>query len=244
MRPSGSLDTQVIPDSGTLGFVLYGDSHAGQYFPAATARFGPGALVSENGCLSADGVMNWDFRSAKGRICKALPDTLVELVQARKIPTVIWAQRWDRELYDSASGKPLGRSTDASLPAMLAAISRTIARLPVGTRVIIIGNSPTAWAAGEQMQGGWLRCRAYRNVTCADSYPAARAEGREVTAKLRAFAARDPRLTFIDAAAPLCDGTRCWLIQNGRLNYWDGSHMTPTAAARVIAQIDPAPILP
>jgi len=56
----------------------------------------------------------------------------------------------------------------------------------------------------------------------------------------RQLAARDPRVTYIDAAAPLCRAGRCLLIQDGKLNYWDGSHMTRAAAGRVMAQIDPA----
>ncbi len=244
LRPKGALDNEVIPATGTLGFVLYGDSHAGQYFPAATGRLGLGALVSENGCLAADGIANRDRTTAKGRVCHALPDRLVTLVRDRGIGTVIWAQRWDRQLYDSATGKMLGRSSDTAAPTLLAAISRTMARLPAETRVILIGNSPTAWAAGPEMQEGWLRCRAFRNIPCPTSYPAALAEGREVNAMLRRFAARYPHVTYIDAAAPLCRAGRCLLVQDGTLNYWDGSHMTRTAAGRVVAQIDPALILP
>jgi peptidoglycan/LPS O-acetylase OafA/YrhL len=244
LRPQGALDPQVIPPSGAISFVLFGDSHAGQYFQAATGRFGAGALLSQSACLSADGVSNWEAGIAKGDACHATTDALIALVQERRIKTVIWAQRWDRELYDTASGAALGRSSDKAAPALLAAITRTIGRLPPGTRVILLGNSPTTWAAGPHMQDGWLRCRAYRNVACPESYPADMAEGREVNALLSAFAARDPRLTYVDAAAPLCRNGRCLLVQDGKLNYWDGSHMTRAAAGRVIAQIDPALILP
>lgn len=244
LRPQGALDPQVIPPSGAIGFVLFGDSHAGQYFQAATGRFGAGALLSQSACLSADGVSNWEAGTTKGDACHATTDALIALVQERGIKTVIWAQRWDRELYDTTSGAALGRSSDKAAPALLAAITRTIGRLPPGTRVILLGNSPTAWAAGPHMQDGWLRCRAYRNVACPESYPADKAEGREVNALLNAFAARDPRVTYVDAAAPLCRNGRCLLVQDGKLNYWDGSHMTRAAAGRVIAQIDPALILP
>lgn len=240
LRPKGALDTEVITQSGPIGFVLYGDSHAGQYYPAATGRFGSGALLTENGCLSADGVSNWQSGSAKGEACNALPDRLVELVQERGITTVIWAQRWDRELYDTDTDTAIGRSTDRAAPALLAAVTRTIDRLPRGTRVILVGSSPTAWAAGPLMQHGWLRCQAFRNATCPESYPASLAEGREANPHLRQLAARDPRVTYIDAAAPLCRAGRCLLIQDGKLNYWDGSHMTRAAAGRVMAQIDPA----
>lgn len=113
-------------------------------------------------------------------------------------------------------------------------------RLPAGTRVIVIGNSPTGWAAGPELESGWLRCRAYRNALCPASYPERLAEGRKLNPHLRALAAADPRVTYVDAAAPLCSAGRCWQVQDGQLNYWDGSHMTIGAAARVLAQIDPA----
>lgn len=240
LRPRGALAMEAMPESGTPGFILYGDSHAGQYYPAATGRFGSGALLSRSACFAADGLSNHDRPSAEGTACNALPDRLMALVRSRNIGTVIWAQRWDRELFDARSGAPLDRSGEGGGRVLLDGIRRTIDRLPSGTRVILIGNSPTAWAAGPVMQEGWLRCRAYRNVTCPHSYPASLAEGRAVNSLLRAFAAGDPRVTYIDAAAPLCSGGRCWLIQDGTLNYWDGSHMTRAAAGRVIAQIDRA----
>ena len=81
-------------------------------------------------------------------------------------------------------------------------------------------------------------------MTCPDSYPRAKAEGRKVNAMLRAFAARDPRFTYVDAHGPLCSQDRCWLVQDGRLNYWDGSHMTNAAARRVMGAIDPAQAQP
>jgi len=248
LRPVGVFDAEVIPASGPLGFVLFGDSHAGQYFTAATDRFGAGALLSASGCLSAGGVTNWDTTGAEQRACTAMPARLAELVQQRGIDTVIWAQRWDRELFDAASGTALGSSSGAAAPALVSAIKRTIDSLPPGTRVVLVGNSPTALAAGPVMEGGWLRCRAWIGQTCPDSYPATLAEGRAVNPHLRALAEHDPRITYVDAAASLCNSARCWLIQNGRLNYWDGSHLTRAAAARVIGQISladlalPAPL--
>lgn len=250
LRSPEALDTEVIPAGGAIGFVLFGDSHAAQYFQAATGRFGAGALLSDNGCLAAVGLSNHPPGSAKQRPCAALPDRLVTLIRQRGVPTVIWAQRWDRVLFDSASGAQLGRSAAEAAPALLAAIQRTIARLPQGTRVILVGNAPTAWVAGDHMLGGWLRCQAYRNIACAPDYPASLAEGRAVNVHLRAFATRHPGIVYVDASAPLCPGGRCLIMQEGRLNYWDGSHLTRAGANRVIATFDaalvgsPAPVLP
>lgn len=242
LMPEGIWTPVAIPAQGPLPYVLYGDSHAGQYRTAISARFGKGALLTENGCLAADGLSNWEPDSAKGDNCIAMPDALVETVKARKIATVIWAQRWDRLLFDAGTGAKLGESGKRAAPLLIAAIERTIARLPRGTQVVIIGNSPTAWAAGPLMQQGWGRCRAYANVACPSDYPAQKAEGRTISAALAAFAARHPQVTFVDAQAPLCRAGRCLLLQEGKLNYWDGSHMTLAAATRVVSTMPALPL--
>lgn len=240
LLPESAHKNNAIPSKSPIEYVLYGDSHAGQYYAAAHARFGEGALLSENGCLAAEGLSSWPAGSPKARACAAMPDRLTALVTERRIPTVIWAQRWDRPLFASDTGTPLGSSSAGAGPALLAAMERTIARLPQGTRVIVLGNSPTAWAAGAPMEHGWLRCEAYRNIVCRPDYPARRAEGRIVNANLEAFAARHPQVRFIDVAPALCNPHRCHIVQNGTLNYWDGSHMTLAASTRVMALIDPA----
>lgn len=250
LRPQGALDTVVIPPHGAIGFVLFGDSHAGQYYQAATGRFGAGALLSENGCLAAGDLTNHLPGSPKHAACAAMPGRLAALVRERGIGTVVWAQRWDRHLFDRASGQSVGRSSAGGAPAFLAAIERTIASLPRGTRVILVGNSPTAWAAGEHLMEGWLRCRAYRNIACAPDYPASLAEGRAANVHLRNLATRRADIAYVDAAAPLCPDGRCLILQDGGLNYWDGSHLTRAGAGRVIATFDPAlvakspPVLP
>lgn len=234
--------TQVsVPDRGPLRYILYGDSHAGQYRAAISARFGTAALLTENGCLAAGGLSNWEPGTAEGDNCNAMPDALVETVTARKVPVVIWAQRWDRLLFDSASGAELGESGKTAAPLLIAAIERTIARLPRETQVVIMGASPTAWAAGALVQQGWIRCRAYVNVACPSDYPADKAEGRSISAALAAFAARHPQVTYVDAQAPLCRAGRCLLLQDGALNYWDGSHMTLAAATRVVSTMPDLP---
>ncbi|MEQ5786408.1 acyltransferase [Erythrobacter sp. NFXS35] len=244
VRPPNASVQVIQPSQEPLHFVLYGDSHAAQYYDAAAARFGPGALLSGSGCFAAGGYSNQEPGHPAGDICQAQPDRLSRLVRQREIRTVIWAQRWERRLYAPQTATPLGMTFGAGASYLRQAMERHADSLPAGTRVIIIGNSPTAWAAGDLLESGWLRCRAWRNVACPNSYPEARAEGRTVNAVLRAFAAADPRFSYVDAQAPLCERGRCLLLQEGMLNYWDGSHMTAAAAARVMATIDPALIAP
>ena len=240
LRPPGATAEIIVPGEAPLAFVLYGDSHAGQYHAAATARFGPGALVSAFGCLSAGGLASRPPGHPKEAACRALPAKLEDVVRTRGVRSVIWAQRWERWLYRADASEPLGTTYGAGQPHLLRALEQFAARLPAGTEIILIGSAPTPQAAGPLLERGWLRCRAFVNAACPDSFPEALAEGRAVNAALAAFAARHPRFTYVDAAAPLCPDARCLLVQDGRLNHWDASHLSRTAAARVMAQIDPA----
>ncbi|MFC3101126.1 acyltransferase family protein [Altererythrobacter lauratis] len=233
-RPAHFNQPLAIPDGASLPFILYGDSHAGQYYPAFVERLGNGALLSENGCLSAPGVNGWPDQPA----CARHVDRLVELATERQPPLVIWAQRWERELFDSATGQSLGALADRDGAELFAAIDRLLSRLPPQTRLVLVGNSPTAWAAGDAMYGGWLRCRAYLNAHCPDAYPAAMAEGRAESRLLAAYAARNPRVVYLDAAAPLCPDGRCIIREDETLLYWDGSHLTVAAARRVVNSLD------
>jgi hypothetical protein len=241
LKPPRANVPVIIPPQGKLAFVLYGDSHASQYYDALTQRFGPGALISQSGCLAADNLRNnppgWKYTAD----CNALPGQLASVLRDRGVRTVIWAQRWERDLFPVGSATWTGSTTeDAGAAALLAAIKRARAQMPEGTRIILMGNSPTAWAAGERFGQGWLRCRAAINTDCPASYPEAQAEGRGISARLKDLAAITPGFAYVDPKSALCSAGQCWFVQDGTLNYWDGSHMTLSAARRVAATIDPA----
>ena len=241
LKPALAHVPVIIPARGELAFVLYGDSHAAQYYPALAERFGPGALVSQSNCLAAADLRNNPSDWTYSANCDALPGQLAGVLQDRGVRTVIWAQRWERTLYREGSGEAIGSTTDPRGAALLfAALRRAQAQMPKGTRVLLVGNSPTAWAAGERFSEGWLRCRAALNTDCPMGYPVTLAEGREVSARLKAFAAATPGFAYVDPADSLCGTAQCWFVQDGTLNYWDGSHMTLSAARRVTRSIDPA----
>jgi hypothetical protein len=228
----------VIPAAVQLGFVLYGDSYAAQYHAALQERFGSGALISEPSCLAAEGVSNQPPGAAAAD-CLALPEKLITLVKQRGIRTIFWAQRWEQTLYAPGQPEPLGDTSDRGAPAFLRALERTADRLPEGTTIVLIGNAPAAWVAGPMMEKGWLRCHAYLNTACPDSFPAERAEGRAANTRLRDFARTHARFVYVDAEAPFCQQGRCLLVQGGTLNIWDDSHLTLAGARRVVGSIDP-----
>lgn len=237
-RPLPVPEPIIISPTGPLPFVLYGDSHAMQYHAALTARFGKGALLAKTSCLAAPGLANLRASDPEGSDCRAMPARLMALAKERAVRTIIWAQLWDRMIVEGDSETLVAPDSAAGARAIAAGVARLADQLPQGTRIILIGNTPSAQTAAKPMYDGWLRCRAFRNVDCPTSYPAAKAQGIAINAALRALAARDLRFTYVDAAAPLCPGGRCRVVQDGVLNYWDAHHLTLSGASRVVATID------
>jgi len=237
---SAPFGESYMPGGSALPYVLYGDSHAQQYFPAVLARFGPGALLTASGCMSLPGITNRAGPGDPGAgKCEPLAGDLVALVRTRQVRTVIWAQRWDRFLYDTSTDRTLGQVSLEGRAAFIAGMERMLAALGPQVEVILVGNSPTAWAAGDEMAGGYLRCEAFLNVACPRSYPQSRAEGREASRILQSLAADHPNVRYVDAAAALCRDGRCPIVEGNVLYYKDGSHTTPPAARMVVERIPP-----
>lgn len=237
-RPLPVPEPVVIPPAGPLPYILYGDSHAMQYYAAITDRFGHGALLARTSCLAAPGLANLRAGDAGGPECRAMPARLAALTKERGARTIIWAQLWERMLVTGDSEQLLEPDSPAGTRALEAGILRMADTLPQDTRIVLVANTPTAQAAGEAMFDGWLRCHAFRNANCPDDYPAAQARGYAINTVLSAIAKRDPRFVYFDAAAPLCPEGRCRVVQDGVLNYWDAHHLTRTGARRVIATMD------
>jgi peptidoglycan/LPS O-acetylase OafA/YrhL len=239
LRPDVHDTPQMIPATGPLAFVLFGDSHAAQYNTALTERFGKGALLSFPSCLAAPGVSDMAASEPDAAGCAAMPGRLAELVRARGVRTIVWAQIWDRDLF--AAGSDTRLPLAEGVRRLESGMQRLADRMPAGTRIILIGNVPTAWRSAPQNGAGWLRCRAYRNVACPTDFAAEQAQGTAINARLRDLAARDARFIYVDSAAPLCPGGRCRVVQEGMLNYWDQHHLTTTAARRVVARLPDLP---
>ncbi len=239
LRPALEVSSEIGPDASAVPYVLFGDSHAGQYRAALAARYGAGVLLNHPSCLAAPGISNKLPDAGDYATCRASPERLVTLARQFNVRTVIWAQLWEREMYADGSSTPL--SFEKGVRLLEAGMQAVADRLPAGTRIIIMGNVPTAGVAAPQLDGGWLRCRAYINAVCPTSYPAELAQGIAINARLRALMARDPRFVYVDAAAPLCRAGQCLIIQDGTLNYWDPHHLTYAGARRVVATVPNLP---
>lgn len=234
-RYAGPIETEITaPEGRNLAFLLYGDSHARQYYPALADALGPGVMVAGSGCMALPDMTNRP--PGADEACSHQYETARRFWSDQRIPIVIWAQRWERELYRASDGKRLG-TTPGRPDLFQSQLAAVRANLPKGTLLVLVGNEPTAWASGPQMDRGLLRCRAYRDVECPTSYPAQKAEGRAINPILRGFASRTPGVIYVDAAEPLCPNGRCPILAGNRLYYNDGSHLTPFAAQLVVDQI-------
>lgn len=230
--------TTSIPAAGQpVRYVLYGDSHARQYFSALSQREAQGAMLTNAGCFALPGVTNYSAAMPAATECRAQPDALVRLVRERGIGTVILAHRWERKLFEPGTYRRIGLASAEGRVAFETGLDRLRAALPKGTRIVLIGNVPTAAPAGAAMEGGYLRCLAYLNATCPAAFPAERAEGRLINPILADYAARHEGVSFFDPATVLCEGERCDVVRDGHALYVDHTHLTKAAADAVIAQM-------
>lgn len=238
--PPGRDEGIVIPEgTAPIDLVIYGDSHAWQYYPALKQRFANNAALTVPGCLSLPNAISRDDSSPDTEACARLPRELETLASQRKVATVVWAQRWDRELFERGTLRKAGQSSGDGSASLREGIRQVRASLPASTRLILVGNVPTALAAGSQMDGGYLRCLAYLNVSCPTSFDRRMAEGHRINPLLKKLARELPETAYYDPEEVLCDAQGCALVRQGRSFYSDWSHLTGFAANRVVEQIAP-----
>jgi hypothetical protein len=239
-RFAGDDVDQVVtpPGTGALQFVLYGDSHARQYYRAFSERFGSGALVSGDACLSLPGISDMPLDDPDAARCRTLIDRFTDVVEHRPVRVVVFAHLWDRMLWDAAG------TLDGELPSedarsrFEAGLEQAIARVPGGTRIVIIGHVPAARpASAPAMKDGWLRCGTYLNAGCPTEIERADGEGNPVNRVLAEFAARHPRVVFLDPADVLCGSRVCPILTNGKLVYSDETHVALSAGRRIAARV-------
>ncbi|MBF9152726.1 acyltransferase family protein [Novosphingobium jiangmenense] len=229
--------TEHLPAGAPIRYVLFGDSHARQYFDALTAHSGEGAMLTQAGCFSFPGVTSYSYASKKSADCIGAHAELTKLVRERGIATVIVAQRWERLLFQPPDFRQLGATSSAGWPRLEAALDRLRSSLPKNTRIVLIGNVPTAAAAGPEMEGGYPRCLAYLNTHCPTRFPIKRAEGYRINPLLARYAASRRDVTFFDPQGVLCGSRDCAIIRQGTALYVDNTHLTRLAADIVIARM-------
>jgi peptidoglycan/LPS O-acetylase OafA/YrhL len=207
--------------------VLFGDSHAGHWFPALEAialqRHWKLVVVTKSACTAADGMIYLD----------QLKREFTECVRWRKD-----AWRYTRSLHPAkvvvASTYPsndLLGVTGTQNEAWAAAWQRSIARLSApGTEVFFISDTP--WQAGPVPD--CLSGHLDRPSACVrDRGSAINLPGRR---KLIEDTARAAGARIIDPAPWFCTATRCPSVIGNILVYRDQHHIT-TAYSRLLAPL-------
>ncbi|MFI7547701.1 acyltransferase family protein [Actinoplanes sp. NPDC049599] len=207
--------------------VLFGDSHAGHWFPAleaaALARHWKLVVVTKSACTAADGVI----------YLEQLKREFTECVQWRKE-----AWRYTRSLRPAkvvvASTYPsndLLGVTGTQDQAWAAAWQRSIGRLSApGTEVYFVNDTP--WQAGPAPD--CLSAHMDEPSACArDRRSAINLPGRR---KLIADTVRAAGATVIDPTPWFCTATKCPSVIGNILVYRDMHHVT-TAYSRLLAPV-------
>jgi peptidoglycan/LPS O-acetylase OafA/YrhL len=197
--------------------VLFGDSHAAQWYTAL-------AVLADNGLIrleshTKDGCPPASIEVRRYPQCDVWRDGVVDAITAAK-PALVLLGSYGR--YYTAAHR------DATNAAWRDGLTRTIARFPPQTRVAIIADTPSAEVSRPICLGRFLddapRCAIPRRSAFDDDVR---------RAELDVVAAGHAR--YLDYTRYLCDATRCPAILLGdTLVYFDGNHIT-TAMSRALA---------
>lgn len=201
--------------------VLWGDSHAVNWFPAldrlAHERGWRLLALTKSGCPSLDMPVWNDVLRRDYKECAQWRDRMLHrIVQARPDLVVLanlstgagGAEAWQQGL-----GRMLSRLSAQRLEV---AVMRDTPRVPVDV--------PTC-AARAQWRG--------RDINAACQFPAAdRQPWRDDVAGFEAAAlAQHPRVLRVDMSAAFCSGAVCPVADDGRLRFYDDNHLAPAFAA-------------
>jgi peptidoglycan/LPS O-acetylase OafA/YrhL len=228
------VDTEGVD---TAHFLLYGDSHAKQYYSALVEEFGAGAMIAESACISLPGLVNQYKKQTREREkCVNLSSELLMMVDSNSPPLVIISQRWDKDLFDLQTGLLIGRTADTGFNVFAERFKLFLNQLKT-SKVIIIGNVPAAYVASPAMKKGMVACLAAHNDNCPFSYERKLREGAELNDKLRVITEDYPNVTFYDPANALCDSQKCYIVKDKVLLYSDHAHLTKKGAHIVATKL-------
>ena len=208
--------------------VLFGDSHAGRWFPAIRAAFTgmPVRVISltKSGCRSLESAGLWS--GAENRSCADWRASALD-----------WLTQHPPQLLVLANH--LGRSTGSATASEQhwhdATIS-SVARLPVGVPVAILGETPefdfSPPVCLSRHLNDALACSESRSV----------AVDRADLDGVRT-GATDSGAAFVDLTDWFCDASRCPTVIGSSLVYTDEHHLAATFSAQlggpVFARLDP-----
>lgn len=219
-------------------FVLYGDSHAKQYFNALRGKFGPGSLIAEPACMALPYIVNeYKNHSTTRSNCTEKYNQLISHVVSQRPKRLFIAYSWNKKLVSLGSKKPIGvGGSPEGLKAIARGLSKLVADIPASVDVYVVGNVPGASVANAWMARGYVRCHFYAGSNCVDSYPIALGSAQHLNTFLEGFVSqlKTPRIGFVDPYQSLCTERTCFIRIDGRLVYSDHAHLTRYGSRLVV----------
>jgi peptidoglycan/LPS O-acetylase OafA/YrhL len=196
--------------------VLFGDSHAGRWFPALAAAFDgqPVHLVTltKSGCRSLESEELW--AGARNRSCATWRESAVNWLAENPPELLVLADHVGRSTESAARTEARWRDATAS----------TVARFPAGVPIAILAETPefsfSPPVCLSQNLTNAAECSEDRSVAVNTS----------VIAGVRAGAGL-AGATFVDLTDWFCDTARCPTVIGSSLVYTDEHHLSATFSA-------------
>jgi ABC-type transport system involved in cytochrome bd biosynthesis fused ATPase/permease subunit len=114
--------------------------------------------------------------------------------------------------------------------------------MPKDVKVVIIGNVPAAYVAGQGMRKGFINCLAVNEAVNAESecpltYEKSLRESLWINKLLFKLAKKLDNVNYFDPGTVLCNSDECYVVNNGRLIYSDHAHLTSYGADLVVGHL-------
>jgi peptidoglycan/LPS O-acetylase OafA/YrhL len=215
--------------------VLFGDSHAGQWFPALEAIAGERgwSLVTlvKTGCPSVSVTTMNASLGRPYRECDIWRRNAIERIAALR-PTIVVVA--NARSYRVTAGRAIGRtdSTAFGLAQWRAGLARTLAAVRAsGARVVVLQDTPRLPV---HVPDCLMRNRA-EPARCAGR--AALAIDTVVADEERAVVQGVPGATFASLNGSICDGPACPGARDGIIRYYDTNHLTVRYSASLAPEL-------
>ncbi|MBP1076161.1 peptidoglycan/LPS O-acetylase OafA/YrhL [Microbacterium terrae] len=203
------------PPEAATTVALFGDSHAGRWFPALRAATEGSDVrivsVTKSGCRSIEAAELWD--SPENPSCASWRADAVEWLHEHSPEVIVLADHLGPATDDERDEQHWRGATRAS-----------IQRLPESSRVLVLAETPGQASSPPICLSAHtddaLACATDRDVAVAAGIIAGEEAG-----------ARDAGAAFADPTELLCDAELCPAIIGDTLMYADEHHLTATGSA-------------
>lgn len=223
-------------------YLLVGDSHAKQYYGSLQKKLDRVSMYAHPACLSLPNLVNqYDGQNIQRKDCINFHQKYLDyLDKSPSIKRIFITHRWEKNLYDLSTSRLLGKAREdhEARQVFIDNLLKLISLLPKRVQITVIGDVPSARAAGPNMKKGFIHCKVVVSEgECQLTYPRAMREGIWINTLLAELEKREARLLFFDPGKALCNTKECMIVRNGTLLYSDHAHLTKHGADLVIEKL-------